>query len=102
MNAPLIIDRIRAVNDASAAYRSIMEQTADDAEMRRLMLDGLAFDVCKDVADAQTARRFGPVFWASATKASVALVVGDRMVFVVADVVTRTGRVMSDERTVAA
>ena len=97
-----IVAHIAAVNDAASAYRSIIAQTEGDLVMRGLMLDGLAFDCAKDTADAQTARRFGPVFWASATKASVALVVGDRMVFVVADVVTRTGRVMSDERTVAA
>lgn len=100
MNAPLIIDRIRAVNDDASAYRSIMEQTADDAEMRRLMLDGLAADVAKDVADAQTARVIARL--RDGTKVCVVLAAGDRKVEVVVNLVTRTGRVMSDERTVAA
>lgn len=100
MNAPLIIDRIRAVNDASAAYRSIIAQTEGDLEMRRLMLDGLAADVAKDVADAQRATVIARLW--SDTKACVVLAAGDRKVEVVVNVVTRTGRVMSDERKAAA
>ena len=95
-----IVARVVAANVAASAYRSIIEQTADDAEMRRLMLDGLAADVAKDVADAQTALVIARLW--SDTKACVVLAAGDRKVEVVVNVVTRTGRVMSDERTVAA
>lgn len=90
MNAPLIIDRIRAVND-------------DAQEMRILMLDVEAFEIAKQVANAPRASRDlrAPTQFKGST-ASLGLVLDGRSIEVVVDLVTRTGRVMSDERTVAA
>lgn len=90
MNAPLIIDRIRAVND-------------DAQEMRILMLDVEAFEIAKQVADAPRASRdlrAPTVFRGS--KASLSIVLDGCSIEVVVDLATRTGRVMSNERAVAA
>lgn len=87
-----IVSRVVAANVAARAYRSVMEQTADDAEMRRLMLGGLAFDAAKDVIADQRATRCGPVLVVG-IKAS--LYVTDslgRDRAVVVNLITRTGR----------
>lgn len=91
VNAPL--------KSAPSDYALILAQTTDDAILRDLMLQAHAFEASKRGIDARRATKFGPTLIVG-TKASLCLVIDQRCVFVVVDLVTESVRVVSDERRV--
>jgi hypothetical protein len=88
-----VIDQPSIVARIVATTRNATRTIAD------LQRDCDAFGLAKDIAVAQSATIFGPVFWQGADAACVCLVEDKRAIFVVVHPSTKTGRVMTDERT---
>lgn len=93
---PSIVARVVDAAQAARDYAQIIGDTQFDPEMRRLMLCSHGFELAKRVIDPR-ATKFGPTH-VQGTKASLCLVVNERAVFVVVQLITGEVSIVSDER----